>query len=96
MPNLVLIEKDIYSFYEGKNLTMKIQSPNMEKSQLENYRKDQLQLQIDAGILSPNIKEEVLAVPESQLEELMENTVFLYEHVLRGLTKEQWLERQPT
>ena len=94
MVNLVKIEKDIYSFYEGKNLTMKIQSPNMDKSQLEAYRKDQLQLQIDAGILSSNIKEKVLAVPESQLEELMENTVFLYEHVLRGLTKEQWLERQ--
>jgi hypothetical protein len=94
MVNLVKIEKDIYSFYEGKNLTMKIQSPNMDKSQLEAYRKDQLQLQIDAGALSPSIKEEVLAIKESQLEELMENTVFLYEYVLRGLTKEQWLERQ--
>jgi hypothetical protein len=90
--NLVKIEGDIYSFYEGRNLTIKVQSPNLQPAQLETYRRDQVLLQVDVGILDgTDVEEELATLPLTKLEELISNNIFLYEHVLQGKTKQEWL-----
>jgi hypothetical protein len=87
---LVKIEKDRIAFFSGKDLVLAVNG-ELDKNQLEHYRINHQALKEDAGALPQKTK--VVEINEDVLEELVENTIFLNEHVLKGLTREQWFDK---
>lgn len=93
MVNLVVVEKDKYSFFKGKEKIVSVVSPDIDKASLEAYRRNPKQIELDVYDIE-ELADGKIKVTMERLEELIDNSIFLHEHVLKGMTREEWFESQ--
>ena len=100
MVNLVKIEGNKFSFFDKGKRIISVTTPDMDKTNLELYRKNpkQIELDINAAAEAEEIESkelenlELTSLPKVVVDDMIQDQLFLSEHVLKGMTKEQWLE----
>lgn len=88
VPNLVKIEQNRYSFFEGKERVISVE--HMPKEFIEHYRVNPKQIELDANQVEAEI--EMTSIPQDVLQDLVNKEHFLENFVLKGLSMDEWVE----
>ena len=89
LPNLVKIIGTEFTFYSGKDIAVTVNSPDMDKEQLEYYRTNHKDLQDDANGVSVELEEAFIAVAESDYAKLLADQELMQYILLQDPNKVQ-------
>lgn len=90
VPNLVVLEKDRYSFFEGKEKVVSV-AP-IDKEYLEGYRVNPAQIQLDIDEAANAPKVQMTEISTDELNYLLAAKQFLDVEVLQGKSPAEWIE----
>lgn len=92
VPNFVVLEKDRYSFFEGKEKVVSV-AP-IDKEYLEGYRVNPAQIQLDIEEASKAPEVQMTEISTDELNYLLAAKQFLDVEVLQGKSPAEWIEEK--